>query len=185
MNKNINRKLITAYGKLLEKENEKISVTALCEKARVARASFYIYYSDLEEFQKKLSDYIVDKFFKQSVVIITCNDAELRTVTKKENLLFDSCELKILAHMIKGTNYIDFVLLAESYLVDESCEAVYTSEMRERYKEDIDFFSRGYLPILIDGLTDYEEARFRRDMKYCRGYFKSLYEYMQADLAEK
>ncbi len=184
MNKNINRKLIVAYSNLLEKESEKINVTALCEKANVARASFYVYYSDLEEFQKKVNDYIIDKFFRQSVVILTCSDDELSTVVKKENLLFDNCELGILSHMIKGTNYIDFVLLAESYYSDLSISSVYTDEILKNYKDDIDFFSRGYLPILVDGLTCYRENRFRKDMKQCRIFFRALCDYIQSRPAE-
>lgn len=179
MYKKINRKLLAAYSKLLQREIEKISVTSLCDKAGIARATFYIYYSSMEEFYKKLSDYIIDKLFKQSVAIINCNDADFRTVIKKENLLFDDDEIYILRDMIKGTNYIDFATLTESYYADRKNDSLYTTEMWSNHKDGIDLFSRGYLPILLSDITDYNEVRFRNDMKYCRAYFHAMYEHMK------
>ncbi len=181
MNKGTNRKLIVAYSKLIKKESGRISVTDLCEKAGVARATFYLYYSDMESFQKKLSGYIIEKFFSQAVRILTCSDDEMHSVVKKENLIFDEYETDILGYMIQGTNYIDFASFADSYYVDKNNDPLFTLEMWEKHKEKIDIFSRGYLPILILGITNYEEMSFRKDMKYCRMFFRTLYEHIKSE----
>lgn len=182
MDKTISRKLLKAYSSFLKKESGKINVTDLCEKAGVARATFYVYYSDMESFCKSLNEYIIDKFFKQATLILSCDESEFSKTVKKENLLFDDDELVILGNMIKGTKFIDFAFLADSYYGDKSNDVLYSKEMWERYKTEIDIFSRGYLHILVNGINNYNEEAFRKDMKYCRLFFNRFYEYMKREM---
>lgn len=175
MNKSVNLKLMAAYSRLVEKKDEKITVITLCEKADVSRASFYIYYNSLDEFVNKVSLYIIDKLFMQSVKIITCRDADLSFVIKKENLFFNEGEIKILRNMISGVNYIDFAILAESYYVDRKNDPLFSEEMWKNHKDEIDLFSRGYIPILLVNLINYDEINFKKDMKNCRFFFKNLH----------
>ncbi len=52
-----------AYGQLLsEKEPGQVTVTALCELARINKKTFYRYYSSLEDLMDELSQEITQKF---------------------------------------------------------------------------------------------------------------------------
>ncbi len=183
MNKKItNRKLIAAYGKLLKKGSDKITVSLLCEKADVARATFYNNYKDLDSFVEELHNYIIRLFFEQATYFMSCNDMEFNKAVKKENLLLNEYELIILNCMVGGSNYMDFAMRADSYYLDEQRGSIFPNEIREQYKDVIDIFTRGYFPILIFSLLDYNEVSLKRDIYNCRVLFKALREDIYSNL---
>ena len=174
MNKPIDIKLIRAYSRLLKKETKKISVCLLCETANVSRASFYIYYKGMSEFENILDTYILNKFFEQSTYLLRCSEEEFIKAIKKENLFFDKYELIILRHMISGSNYLKFAAFADNYYLKEKEASLFSEEVWKKHKPDLDFFSRGYLMILILGLTGYMENTFEKDIRKCRELFRHL-----------
>lgn len=174
MNKPIDIKLIRAYSKLLKKDCKKISVCLLCETAEVSRASFYIYYKNMSEFEKYVSTYILNKFFDNSTYLLRCSEEELEAAINKENFFFDKYETDIIRYMISGSNYLDFACLADSYYLKEKEASLFTQEIWEKYKRELDFFSRGYLMILILGLTGYMGNTYKKDLLKCRELFSSL-----------
>lgn len=174
MNKPIDVKLIRAYSRLLKKETKKIGVSLLCETAEVSRASFYIYYNSLSEFEKSLGNYMMNKFFEQSTYLLSCSEEELEKFIKKENFFFNKYELIILKHMISGSKYLDFAAFADSYYLKEKEASLFSEDVWEKHKQKLDFFSRGYLMILILGMTGYMENTFEKDVRKCRALFKHL-----------
>ncbi len=173
MNSQTNKKLIKAYGKLLKKDDEKIKVKSLCEKADIARATFYLYYKDIDDFTEKLKSHIINRFFEQALVILSCSEDAFADAVKKENLLLSDDELLVLNNFISGTNYIDFALAANSIYRSYPIEII-SEELYVQNKLYFDFFAHGFLPMLIFGLIDYDEKKFRSEMKHCRIYFKFL-----------
>lgn len=180
MDRNVTRRLLDAYSGFIRKQSEKITITTLCEKADISRATFYVYFSDIDDFYEKINKYMIDKFFCQATLILSCSESEFSKTVKKENLIFDENELVILSHMIKGVKYIDFALLVDEYYSDKNNHLLYTTEMWNKYRREIDIFFRGYLPILITDLYEYDELRFKKDMIYCRLFFRELYKYMKS-----
>lgn len=176
MNETTERKLLVAYSKLIRRQAEKISVTELCKKAELSRATFYIYYKDIDEYAEKLGEHIVLRLFEQAAKLMRCSDYEFPSAIKKENLIFDEYETKILENMLSGTNYLSFATLANVCYVRGKLSSPFSDYAWEKHQEEIDIFTRGYLIILIFGLIDYEETSFRRDMRNCRTYFKALCE---------
>lgn len=174
MNKPIDIKLIRAYSRLLKKETKKISVCLLCETAEVSRASFYIYYNNLKEFEKCLGTYMLNKFFEYSTYLLNCSEEELTYALKKENFRFDKYEMVILKYMISGSNYLGFATFADSYYLKEKEMSLFSEDVWKKHKQDLDFFSRGYLMILILGMTGYMEKTFAEDIKKCRALFRLL-----------
>ena len=85
MDSAVERKLLKAYNELLRKNADKITVTSLCEKADVSRATFYLYYSSINEFTEKCREYIIKKLNAQAKLIITCDESMLHTIKKKKN----------------------------------------------------------------------------------------------------
>ncbi len=174
MDKSTNRKLISAYAKLLKKDVDRITVSLLCERADVARATFYIHYKDMSDFKDALHRYLIDKFFEQATLFLCCDENDFVKNLKKENLLFNDNELIILKDMVSGSNYIEFAQLSDKYFLKELKSSVFAENVQTKFKDELDIFIRGYLPILVIGLTDYNETVFRSDVKNCRLFFKFL-----------
>lgn len=174
LNKSIDIKLIKGYSRLIKKGIPKINVSLLCETSDVSRASFYIYYSSMSEFEKSLGNYMMNKFFEQSTYLLRCSEEKFNKAIKKENLLFDKYELIILKYMISGSNYLDFASFANSYYLKEKEASLFPEDVWDKYKQDLDFFSRGYLMILILGMTGYMEKSFENDIRKCRILFSHL-----------
>lgn len=176
MNNSItDQKLITAYSKLVNKQTDKITVSLLCKKADVARATFYTHYKDLDDFVNKLKDHIIDKFFEQATALLVCSEADLKEAVKKENLLLNKCELDILRFMISDTNYIGFALDANDYYASQHENSLFSEEVWKKHNEEINLFACGYLMILIFGITQYEETAFTENIKFCRMVFRYLF----------
>lgn len=174
MNESTERKLRVAYSKLIRKQTEKLTVTDLCKKADVSRATFYIYYKDIEEYIDKLRMHIASRLFGQASKLLLCNDFDFPRLIKKENLILDEYETEILKNMLSGSNYLSFASLADGRFLREKESSPFSDSAWEKHCEEIDLFTRGYLIILISGLTNYSEASFRSDMRNCRSYFKNL-----------
>lgn len=176
MNKPIDIKLIKAYSRLLKKETKKISVSLLCEKADVSRASFYVYYKSMSEFENKVGIYMMDKFFELSTFLLICSDEDCKKAIKKEDFFFDKYELAILKYMISGSNYLDFATFADRYYLEKKELSLFSKDVWEKHRSELDFFSRGYLMILILGMTGYMENTFEKDIRKCRTLFRLLSE---------
>lgn len=174
MDKPINEKLIRAYAKLLKKDVKKISICLLCETAEVSRASFYVYYKNLKEFENNLGTHMLKKFFEQSTYFLCCSDEELKKALKKESFFFEKYELIILKNMISGSNYLEFATFADRYYLKEKEASLFPQEVWDKYKRDLDFFSRGYLMLLILGLTGYTENTFEKDLVNSRALFRYI-----------
>ena len=176
MNESTERRLRVAYSKLLRKQSDRITVTELCKKADVSRATFYIYYKDIEEYAESIRRYIIVRVYDQASRLMCCSDHDFLKELKKENHLLDDYEVSILENMLSGANYLSFATLAHLYYAHDKQNTPFSEYAWENYREEIDLFSRGYLIILIMGLINYDEAAFRSDMRNCRSYYKTLCE---------
>ncbi len=178
MDSAVERKLLKAYNELLRKNADKITVTTLCEKADVSRASFYLYYSSIKEFTEKCREFLIKKLNAQAKLIITCDESMLHAVLKKKNLLLDETELSLLRLSAKGTKYIEFALTADKLMPDDAIKVISEYESKEfylRHKDEMDYFFNGYIPMLFFGLTEYDEDTFIFEMKSCRKLYRMLY----------
>ena len=182
MHESTERKLRMAYGKLISRQAEKITVTDLCKKADVSRATFYIYYKDVDEYVEELRRYMILKLFERASELLRCNEQDFLKSMKKENIFFDEYEIKILESMISGSRYIYFTTFANMCGARDKENSPFSDSAWENYREEIDLFMRGYILILIMGLINYEEASFRSDMRNCRSYYKTLCERFERGL---
>lgn len=182
MNESTERKLRIAYGKLISRQTEKITVTDLCKKAEVSRATFYIYHKDIDEYAEGLRKYIILQVYAQATRFMCCSDSDFPKLLRKENHLLDDYEVKILESMLSGANYLNYAILSRLYYVPEEKNSPFTDYAWENYRDEIELFTRGYIIILIMGLINYDEASFRSDMRNCRSYYKTLCERFERKL---
>lgn len=174
MEKEIKRKLTEGFAKIIEKKH---TVTLLCEKAEVSRATFYLYYDDLDDFYEKTAQMITEKFFRQIVIFMFCSDAELINNTKRENLILNETEMKLLSFFADGSNYISFAVRGF-----ENSVPVFDDFCREKFGENF-FYENGFAlhyclnavsVLLFLNLTDYNENKLLFEVSEARKIIKSL-----------
>ncbi|MBQ8502766.1 MAG: TetR/AcrR family transcriptional regulator [Clostridia bacterium] len=171
MNKGINLKLHKAYAKLIKNNDDKITVTDLCEKADVARATFYLYYKSIDEFILKSKEYLIVKLYEQSELIMKASDAELDNVLKRKNIIFDDFELELLKYYTSGSNYLEFAALMNELLAPRYKNLMvekWGEEFYEKNKAKFEFFKNAVTPLLYFNLLDYDESTIRYDMHAAR-----------------
>lgn len=171
MNKGINLKLHKAYAKLIKKNEEKITVTSLCEKAGVARATFYLYYKGIDEFVLKSKEYLVTKLYDQTERIMKASDAELDTVLARKNILFDDFELELMNYYTSGGSLLEFAYLANE-LIAPRYKTLMTEKWGEEYynknSEKFEFFKNAFVPLLYLNLIDYDESSIKYEIHSAR-----------------
>ena len=164
----INKKLTEAFSKIL---NEKISVTLLCKKAGVARATFYLRFSDINDFLEKNRRYLVKKLFEQMKLILTSSDQELFSLCKEENLLLDKTDRKLLDYFAGGNKYIDFTWECMEDLIplyEKLCLDSFGEEFYEKNKQRFKYFLNGITPTMFLALVNYDQETFLYEMRMCR-----------------
>lgn len=178
MDKPINQKLMSAFSELAKKDEDKISVTSLCKKADIARATFYLYYVNIDEYIDSLRNYVIGKFYLQAKEFITCEENKICYKVKKENLILNDTELSLLDYFAGGLKYIPFAMNADSIIRVGFFQEVFEKE-GERYveknKTKLEFFLCGYIAVVYFDLIYYDEQRLLFDLKCSRELFNYLF----------
>lgn len=93
MQTGVEERIRLAMAKLTDKGIEKISVSALCEKAGISRASFYIYYKDMDDLIKKTRLYIINKLDEQLKLLLDVKDL---SEFDERSVIFDKTDISLL-----------------------------------------------------------------------------------------
>ncbi len=183
MDSAINLKLTKAFASFVRRGEEKISVTALCDKADISRASFYLYHKDIEDLKEKLRKQCVQKLCEQTRLVMESDYEQLGELLRKENLNFTEDEIVLLEYFTAADRFFVFGLecnniIHQSYVCD-ICSR-YGSGIYEKNKVRFDLFVNGLVAMLLWDITKYNEEVLLSDMRNCRACFKQIVE-----LAEK
>ena len=157
----VEEKLKEAFAELATKEAEKISVSALCEKADVSRASFYIHYKDLDDFVSKSREYIIDKLFEQFGIIFSLKKND------KYKVIFTEKDIALLKGFIGNHVYWDFAIDANSIIgprfkklmIERYGEAFYSEN-----KEKFEFLLNGGIALLCLDLMFYNKETYIKNI---------------------
>ena len=174
MEKDINAKLMNGFAKILDKKH---SVTLLCEKSGVSRASFYLYYKDFEEFKKEISIYLTQKYFSQIGEFMFCDEEDLPTLLKNENLFFDETQRKLLAYFAEGKNYLSFSYNAYENALPEFmcfCKEKLGEEFYRENEYRIKYCINGIATLAFFNIVDYDEDKFIFEMTQSRKTIKKV-----------
>ncbi len=128
MQSNVELKLRRTLAELADKEVEKISVSALCEKADVSRASFYIYYKDMDDLIAKTREYIINKLIDQLNIILDIRDG---VRNDKNRVIFDDDDISLLKGFVGKHIYWNFAVDANRIITPR-----FKKKMIERWGED-------------------------------------------------
>ncbi len=173
METNIDQKLRKAYIELVKKDEEKISVSALCKKGNVSRASFYIHYNNIDEFITKTRNYIVTKLFEQMISIIETSEA-----SKPNKLIFNETDLELFRIYIGTHNYQDFAFTANEILYPKYKELM-VERWGEKYFEEnerlFEFAINGAVGMLCLDLLYFDKETFMKNGKRMTRLIKDLF----------
>jgi len=160
----VEEKLRMTLAMLAEKEKEKISVSALCEKAGVSRASFYIYYEDLDDLINKTRNYIVNRLDKQLSVLLDVKDGKSFS---ESSLILTKTDIALLKGFTGKHIYWEFAVEANRIIWPK-----YEKKMIERWgeefynknKEKFDFFLNGGIATLYFDLLNFDKSTYVKNM---------------------
>ena len=178
MKQRIEFKLLETYSEMTRKYGEKVSVTTLCKKAGIARATFYLHFKDIEDFIEKSKCSLCEKLIFQAFIFLRCSDKDLSKAIKEENLYMNKEERALLKYFLYGSNYIDFSTMFFKVGIEKTKELKELKDVFQKglsgEKINYEVFFNGYFSILVLGLSDYEEKRLKKEIENCRLYFKLL-----------
>jgi len=160
----VEEKLRMTLAMLAEKEKEKISVSALCEKAGVSRASFYIYYEDLDDLINKTRNYIVNRLDKQLNVLLDVKDGKSFS---ESSLILTKTDIALLKGFTGKHIYWEFAVEANRIIWPK-----YEKKMIERWgeefynknKEKFEFILNGGIATLYFDLLNFDKSTYVKNM---------------------
>lgn len=175
MESKIEIKFYETFARWVSKSDEKLSVSSLCKKADVSRASFYIYYKDIDDFEDKCRDYIIEKLFGQIFIFLE-NSAKPDIC----HMIFSDSDIKMLKYFTGKNSYWDF---AESgnEIIWGNFEKIMTERWGKEYFEanklTFEFALNGSVAALYFDLLNYDKEIFARNMTYITNIMKDLFPY--------
>ncbi len=160
----VEEKLRKAIAELSIRNVERISVSALCEKAGISRASFYLYYKDLDDFISKIREYVINKLDEQLNIILDIKDG---IFANEYCILLDETDIVLLKGVTGKHVYWDFAIDANKIIIPR-CE----KKMRERWgdeyyeqnKEKFEFMISGGIFTLYIDLVCFDKETYKKNM---------------------
>lgn len=170
--KNINtkthRRLRKAYCRLIkEKGMDKVTVSALTEEADISRATFYLYYQNIEEFKDEALEYIISLYIKQLRIFLSAGTEELKQVCKKSSLIFTDSDFELFACHFDGDRGFGFsnkiLDLAFKNFAD-NIPQYFDAKFVKKNKSRFDLFYIGYTGVMRPHFLDYHSDKVYRDV---------------------
>ncbi len=179
MCKPLDRKLTVALCEIIKKNDKrKMTVSFLCRKADIARATFYLHYKSFDDFIESTKVIIIKKIVKEAMILLRCDDKELKHAVKKENFIFDECDYILLDYFTSNENCIEFgskaFLNAEKIFSETEIPVIMSEKIKSGLHKGYEAFFAGYICMVYFGLSDYDEARFCKEIERCRNLFNLL-----------
>ncbi len=165
MHNGIEAKIRKALAELARKNVEKISVSDLCKKAGVSRASFYLHYNDMDDLIEKTLLYIVDKFGEQLRIILDINN---RPYEEKYSIIFSEDDIAILKSFTEAHTYWSFAVHANEMIAPRFIKRMIESFGEETYREKemlFEFIMNGGVATLYFDLLNYDRETYIRNMQ--------------------
>lgn len=176
MEKSVKDKLLKGFDDIFD---DKRSVTLLCEKSGVSRGTFYLYYRDLEDFEIRIGNEIMQKFIHQVIDIIFCSDDELAEKLKEKNFLLNKTERSLFYKLGNSFGYLNFVEKKNEEpieLLKNRCKKIIGEDLYEKHEFKLEFFLNGVSILLFLSLIDYDESKVLFEMRESRRIIKTLFD---------
>ncbi len=173
MGSKVELKLYDAFAQWAGKSDEKLTVLSLCEMADVSRASFYLYYKDIDDFSDKCREYIIKKLFEQ-VLIITGNALSPSDC----KVIFDERDIKLLKAFTGNHDYWDFAVNANIIFAPKFRDMMverWGEEYFENNKSVFEFLLNGSVASLYFDLVEFDKDRFFKNLNYITNIVRQFF----------
>lgn len=168
MTSRTHRRLKKAYCRLLMKTDaEKINVSTLTEEADVSRATFYLYYQNIDEFKKETTEYMIALFVRQICIFIESDRSKVREACSKRNLIFTEDDLSLFRCLFMNNRGFGFDKSEFRYVFDTLSSRVserFSDKFIKKNKERFELFFIGYSAVMRDDFFDYHSDKTARDV---------------------
>lgn len=175
MQNSVELKLRSTLAELAYKEVEKISVSALCEKAGISRASFYLYYDDIDDLIIKTREYIVNKLCEQlSIILDNINEDH----DDKYRIVFTEDDIALLKGFIGKHVYWDFAVDANRIITPRFINKIIEHRGEDYYNENKDkfeFLLNGGVATLCLDLLNFNKETYIKNMHRIGDIAKDLF----------
>lgn len=165
MQNSVELKLRKALAKLADKNVEKISVSALCEKAGISRASFYIYYKDIEDLVKQTREYIINKLDEQFSILVEITDNDY---SEEKCHIFDDVDIALLKGLTGKNVYWEFAVNANMIIgprFEKKMIELHGEDFYSGNKETFEFILNGAVATFYFDLLNYDKATYFENIK--------------------
>lgn len=168
INTKTHRRLRKAYCSLIRKNgNDKMNVRELTDEADVSRATFYLYYENIEQFRDETWKYITSLFIKQIKMFLVAGKAEARQACKRRNLIFTDddfelfyCVFSICTVFSLDNKVLDYVFSDFSDNISDFFDKKYVRKNTDRFN----LFYIGYASVMQNNFFDYHSDKVYRDI---------------------
>lgn len=174
MHNGVEVKIRKTMAELARKNVEKISVSAFCEKAGISRASFYLYYEDMDDLVEKTLLYIVNKFDEQLSIILDIKDGLCMDSCR---IVFSEDDIALLKAFTGNTLYWNFAVFSNSVIVPRFSKRMIERWGEDTYKEKeavFEFLINGGAATLYFDLIDFDKETYIKNMQRIAKITKEL-----------
>lgn len=167
-NTKTHRRLRKAYCRIIRKNQyDKMSVSSLVEEADISRATFYLYFQSLEEFEADTFKYASALFVEQIVEFLLAGKTKAKETCKRKNLIFteDDFELFSCSHSVNSR--FDFNEKVYKITFDELLNRIdkyFDKSFIKKNKDRFDLFYIGYVCVMTENFLDYHSSKVYRDI---------------------
>ena len=162
------RRLRKAYCRLLcEKNADQISVSSLCKEADVSRATFYLYYQNIDEFKEDAEKYTISLFIKQIEIFLESGKTKAALGCKKRNLIFTDDDFELFYCLFsknRGFGFDEKVLNFAFSMFYKQSSSKFSKRFFEKNKAKFDLFYIGYASVMRENFLDYHSDKVYRDI---------------------
>ncbi len=168
MNTKTHRRLRKAYCRLIkEKDRDKITVSTLTEEADVSRATFYLYFQNIEEFKDDTHKYILSLYIRQLCIFLEAGRTKSKEACKRKNLILTDDDFNLLTCLFESNiilafdeNIVNIVFSSFS----DNLPSFLDKKFIKKNKVRLDLFYIGYLGVMRNNFLDYHSDKVYRDV---------------------
>lgn len=167
-NTKTHRRLRKAYCRLIRKNQyDKMSVSSLVEEADISRATFYLYFKNIEEFEDDTFKYMLSLFAEQIVKFLLAGKTKAKETCKRKNLIFTDDDFELFSCICSVTPRFDFNKKVFETAFDELLAYVnnyFDKSFIKKNKDRFNLFYIGYACVMIENFLDYHSSKVYRDI---------------------
>lgn len=173
----VEEQLRKAFVELMKTDDEKISVSALCKKGNISRASFYVHYDSIEEFVEKNREYTVNRIFDQMLSTIDAAGCIDRKYKSYKMILTDT-DIGLLSIYIGKHSYQHFAYTANKLIYPKFRKLMIEHWGEEYFTENestFEFALNGSVAMLCIDLLSYDKETFTKNAHRITAIMKDLF----------